>query len=632
LRGLASAGLALSASALLLASGKTEKEPFRHGPHVAGQWLSLPEVPRDCRGCHDYERGRDPQAACLQCHFKDSLKLTGSTPAFEKGLDPLRDAKAPFQHRDHLRYDCKRCHAPPTGGPAVVPDDMPVPKGSGLCQDCHDPKGEKAPPEAVAPPVHEKLLKGLNASPRMGPEGFRGFDHLDHISRQAMEKQDPSVCGKCHESVAQAGASDLGKKEFALKSCAACHVQLGGVAVVYATKAKTQKSLAAATFPHDKHLSAQAREKDEQIREKGCFACHVYAENSATFDLKPKFGSYGACITCHVHESWKVPDHGQVDNCAGCHTVGAGEMKTNRPQVLVSRSRSQSFRVTTQAHPFITGASTPAGSEDCTKCHVAPLTSAPSRIQEKKFVHATHLPPEPKAEDCLACHASRVSNAKIPAEIAQAYDPAACARCHRGGEVETAKAEASSRPVPDFSHASHLQKTGCLDCHKPDQSKPDLDVGTLPKALDCSQCHDHRTSAETTGGKDQKYVETCARCHASGVPRKGTSVDAERLVLAAAEGSQFHPSDVACKICHEVPHRGLTLKSEPHVFGLARDSKVHDRAGTPESCLCCHWDRQQTAKYHPRGFQAKPGQGMVQSVREAFGSSMQGYPGESCAR
>lgn len=625
------AGLALAVAAAAAALPASEKEPFRHGPHVAGQWLSLPEVGRDCRGCHDYERGRDPQAVCLDCHYRESLRWAGSTPAFETGLDPLRDPTAPFRHKDHLRYDCKRCHAPPTGGPAVVPDDMPVPKGSGVCQECHDPKDSKAPPEAKEPEVYEKLLKGLNSSRWMGPEGFRGFDHLDHLSREAVQKQDSSSCSNCHESVAQAGSLDLGEKEFALKSCASCHLQEHRGPVAFLTKEAAWESRSAATFPHDKHLGAQARERDAAIREKGCFACHLYEEKKATFDLKAKFGDYGACVACHAHESWKVADHGEVDNCSGCHTVGTGEMKTNRPRTEVSRPRPASFRIETQAHPFITGASA-TQTEDCARCHLAPLREAPSRIQEKEFSHATHLPAEPRAEDCLACHASKIGATNTSAEIKQTYGAETCSRCHRGGEIEAAMREASPRRVPEFSHASHLQKVGCLDCHKPDQSLPALDVGTLPKALDCSQCHSHSVRPEITGGKDQNYVAACARCHASGVPRKGTSVSVLRLALAGSQGSQFHPKDSDCKTCHAVPHRGLLLKSEPNVFGISRDSKVHDRAGTPESCLCCHWDRQQTPKYHPRGFQAKAGQGVVQAIRESFGNSMEGFPGEKCQR
>src|SRR5262245_11845275 len=75
---------------------------FPHSKHVPREWITSAEVPRDCRGCHDYAGGRLPEASCKVCHEK-SDKDGGPTLRVEGSLKSLAPAPSPFDHKQHLK-------------------------------------------------------------------------------------------------------------------------------------------------------------------------------------------------------------------------------------------------------------------------------------------------------------------------------------------------------------------------------------------------------------------------------------------------------------------------------------------------------------------------------------------------
>lgn len=626
-------------SAILIGSSfllteKKEREPFRHGPHVSAAWLSSAEVKRDCRGCHDYEKERDPQSACLNCHFQGALELDNSASSLSQNLNPLRDPVRPFQHKDHLRYDCKSCHAPQIDGPAVIPDHLPVSRGAAICQDCHDPKKSNTDKKTNSPELFTRFLTSLNQSPSMSPAGFHPFRHDEHLRKEELEGKNPASCTQCHLETSTANATDLSGKEFSLKTCESCHRGKELNTAFFETKSETLRSVSHGTFPHSKHLSERALSLDANLQREGCFACHQYQNKDSRFELKSGFGNYQGCVSCHAHEPWKVPDHGEIESCLDCHNLDIAEMKKNRPTLEIARPNPEAFSILSQSHPFITTRS--AKDDNCAQCHRADAETLSSRIHKEPFNHRTHLSPESKSQECSVCHAKAIEKTPSPAVIYQIYQESACASCHRGSAPQITDAKTETRSVPVFSHLEHLPATPragakalqCLDCHETNPEQGAREMRIKPKALDCSQCHDHRENAVITGGKDQNYVESCARCHVDGIPEKGSEKLRGRLHITNVLASQFHSQEGDCGSCHRIEQREKILNKDPHVFSRKRNSQIHAKAGTPANCLGCHWDRQQIARYQPLSIKAKPGQGVVDAIREQLGNSVDQYPGE----
>jgi hypothetical protein len=629
--------------------GKGKNSAFVHTEHVSPQWLLSEEVERDCRGCHRYQEGHDPTTVtCEGCHYIKGQRTIETPPGFQ--FSSLRDEASPFLHKFHLSLECKECHNPSTpkvwgGEPeklsttTEIPGDMPIPKGAGVCMRCHNPMGSKPFPKAIERDILMGHLESLDQSPRMGPGGFRGFSHTDHMSVHDLNS--PERCAECHSSVAKADVSALWENQFTVDSCAPCHVTAKAPLGFEFSEVRHQ-SRAALCFPHGPHLGAKALEDDESLRTKRCLACHVFDRKTSTYRVLESFDQYEGCVQCHAHESWKVADHGEVDDCGGCHSVGQGSMKENRPTVEVERPRPTAFRILQQVHPFITDKK--GNRKECAQCHVAGLEELPSRIGEKKFTHKAHLPDAPTEEDCKTCHDEAVAKTKSSADITTTYNSDRCKDCHRGkAKIEPVlPAKAKKRRVNVFSHADHLAAPGaqgepytCLTCH--DASNPNADIGTKPRALDCSECHDHDENAPVTSGKDRAYIDNCIRCHASGVPQKDEPVFVTRQLIGNVVGSQHHPFGRDCTDCHSRPLEELTrvvTEHEDHFTGKQLSFvdfhfiRTDGPNATPpwSDCFCCHWG-QQMERRRPGRHQDTP----VKEIRRLLGDKIEGYPGKGCA-
>ena len=144
------------------------------------------------------------------------------------------------------------------------------------------------------------------------------------------------------------------------------------------------------TFPHKPHLSAEALKKDDLAQ--ACLACHEWRKGGTevNWPLKPTWtapgkSTYGRCVSCHSHrgkaEAVNLKHEGAfADTCVICHVAGleGGSLKNDRPQTTVKRRKPGTvFRITTQAHPFITGRTADA---TCSDCHRAKIPLLPSRL------------------------------------------------------------------------------------------------------------------------------------------------------------------------------------------------------------------------------------------------------------
>ena len=593
------------------------RRDFRHGDHVQSDWFRIDradEVARDCRGCHGYEEGkeRDPQSVCRNCHYAGAFELEAD-PGFEEDLEALRSevAVAGFRHADHLALTCYTCHAPLPGT-----DTIPIPRGVDTCAGCHDPSAQLdltllVQSQEPTAGWRERFYDTLNDAgkvPSMGPDGFDGFLHTDHLrdvdrtmplTEFSSSSDAQNDCGACHLSMRNATARTLQENQYSLENCGRCHQGSGGEPQRFAEQSLLRPSRAALTFSHADHLTFGEQRRGEvcggdgyeRIEQKACHACHVFGADRNTYDLKEDHWKYAGCVACHDGDSWSAAGtgpradrdwwHGKWDGCERCHEFGTSDMKDDLHVVDVLRLRPKAFLIETHAHPFITQRAGTNRDEECSQCHVAPVAELPSRlIPERTFSHATHLPPytgEPENREkiqarCVRCHEGRVRSATSlldidPGPLGLTYDPAACGECHVNTKMRPVLppiGEAERRTVLEFPHDVHVDvkmpdgtAINCLTCHVGDGPRPTYvagDVGVITDAASCVLCHRHDArSFEFTGGADHTDVGSCRLCHVEEVPAVGTLPETLRKGISGLEITQLHPSDPSCSTCHALP-------------------------------------------------------------------------------
>lgn len=521
------------------------------------------------------------------------------------------------------------------------------------------------------------LVEALNGAPAMGPNAgaerhVGPFRHQDHIlpehsgsatslsqlmnADKGAERARRANCAACHGPMFDAvagmtppeGSETHVSFEQTAENCGACHISDGaGTPISFRVEASTKPSLAAATFSHADHLrigrpSGEAVKATaagyESIHEEGCFACHEHdAAAAGSYVLSDGLGSeqaFQGCQECHSTSAWAPvehgdwwthEDHGSWQSCTPCHDFAQPDFLANRPLVQVERRRPGVFRIETQMHPHITTAPGESIEQSCAECHRQPVAELPSRIQEAPFRHASHLPAEPSAEDCLRCHGPNVSLAEFSgdlgrrlaqggvlaaapeAQVGLVYDPASCTECHLGAapvaSSEGSEAALTPREVPEFSHGAHVGKPlangemmGCAECHVFDpggqmagesgaeMAAAPIEIRTVAEAMDCTLCHDHSwtpPAAAAAGGDTSSWparalvtgagitpaeVQACTLCHVSGIPVDGAEWTIPSAMVAdlAGNAGQFHPDDRECATCH-IPREGLIAAASTSV-------------------------------------------------------------------
>ena len=554
------------------------------------------------------------------------------------------------------------------------------------------------PPPAGQEAAYGKRLVDVFAAPAEGinkaPPPLGGdFDHDDHAGLR---------CVECHAAIPAAAAKDIGTGQIAVTACGTCHQGAGGQPLAAATGTKPQprelRTLGA--FTHADHYrfvqqgqqprepaaaTAPALAKLRDANKGGCDACHVQ-KKAAVGLVQPDFPfergyskyTYLECQDCHAVPGWSTgesaakPLHDSADGaidgkngwaaCTACHVPGVATMKTERPTTDVERFANATFRFTTHTHPDITSKGIElagrAAIGECATCHRAKVAELPTRLAERPFRHATHLPPNATAKDCTACHPT-ASTAASTGELAadfRTYSLQVCTTCHLGGpgtELVSGDGKPAPRRVPLFPHGPHVKAgASCTDCHEP--ARDGADIVTKPAAAACAVCHDHRPGG--SGPIDPKAegllageALSCVRCHhepgqplaeAVPAPRPPTlAVEPrhriETAVFAGFAQPQFHPLGTECKQCHAISqasdsrYAGIKRTRVDHVFA-ARTGKVHTDAKEPANCLACHWTSRNRMEAAVRGndplreFRIVP---EAQATRARFGNLAPNFPG-----
>ena len=221
----------------------------------------------------------------------------------------------------------------------------------------------------------------------------------------------------------------------------------------------------------------------------------------------------GDCASCHregrkiahreckaCHPMGRMVRNGKAARmCSACHTgykKKRGRMKMTFAFPPYQKREGAEFILTRFNH----GRHATIGMRDCTVCH-SPAWRAKKKKKAGRIEPVTHAA-------CATCHARGI-------------DPAMnrCQGCHSATSAPSpalwSRRASPFRVTNAFDHRSHEAKSGntdCVNCHtdvNPGVGEPVL----RPKKVDCSGCHDGKTSFST---EDEAH---CKSCHKSGDKR-----------------------------------------------------------------------------------------------------------------
>ena len=299
----------------------------------------------------------------------------------------------------------------------------------------------------------------------------------------------------------------------------------------------------------------------------------------------------------------------------------------------------------TDCHQGQEGVELKPKAETCTDCHEEEVMlpvglPALSRDLLASFPHGTHA----EALECSDCHEG-IGKDEIPAGKPLVGE-AKCFSCHEDNEVEIAKdncagchAKApegdlsakveSSTMAFHFSHANHVPKVGCGDCHKnahqtagaTEEGKEN--AGSIhciecheqrkagPPETGCTQCHkdnpskirppDHKAVWMRNHGRESAWREfdehgkecaqchredACVSCHKQRRPRDHTGLWRMRTHGQAASWGRDR-----CKTCHETSSCVQCHRNTRPINHTGGWRFLHSRAvesGTYGDCTACH--------------------------------------------
>ncbi|MFK7743195.1 MAG: cytochrome c3 family protein [Planctomycetota bacterium] len=678
---------------------------------------------RGCHAFGPDQPVSSPQEHCEKCH-DDKLRIAFEGGA-DKDLTPFASrTRQAFRHHTHGMLECRQCHLPDTKirmnslpietgpGQCAQCHEKTQAKAAiasfrwfeGALQSDELARAIGLPGKFEVPTDVDAYADKLDRAFASPGEGINAllqaggnFTHGDHLALD---------CRSCHEGIDEAGLAGTGTGAIEASGCGECHIRADGEAASVAAPTRMfRESWSLGAFAHSDHFgserkgdicTAQAYADYKTEGSESCAQCHVYAPERLGFDGRdfPFDGEssnhrYQDCQQCHAVDGWRtgeankpVPLHGsgiagdrsaaagaasgwssEEAQCTSCHVFGEPDMAATRPQASVQRLAGTTFVFAGQTHPYIT--TDGGGAEDvqktCTECHRAVVPSLPSRLIEKRFRHATHLPggdAQLASKDCTQCHpgSAQAGSSETLAIDYRTYDMKVCSECHLGDPVRESLAAdfvPKRADVVSFPHEPHaLAELSCTECHV--LGADGEDIQTKPESLSCSQCHDHILQED---GPRTEYVfgdevKSCANCHDAAedgtvaVPAiRGTEAAASDPHYGAMQGmfagfadAQFHPSSSECATCHranidEGAGRLRAIRLAEQDFVLAdRDGQFH--SGTngkdqirqrfnnkPAGCISCHWVKFNAVDKYKEARPETP------ESRSKFGNQFEGWPG-----
>jgi hypothetical protein len=387
--------------------------------------------------------GPAPKEACAGCHGAElpARKLAEVAPARDRAR-PVHDVALQFEsfsHAKHLHpsavfesgkaYTCATCHqqrAADGRGFATVTyesclgchkgwrlEDRKHGRDSGVCADCHEKTGEKGlKTTATAPapvrfafepqdhPVTKEACAACHVSGKVGSERrvaglpFRHDHHLPVFPDGVLDEESSRTrCASCHANVrASKSLADLsksGRLDVDLAACSKCHK--GNATVAPAdTKRGTDggaTGTARADIVHRSHYGGARGTANSDVLARGCFSCHVLAQDGVAMGVGPKAR---ACADCHA-------GHQRI-SCAACHrdldpTAAAGQPPRCEKSVIDAKLAVTAKRGGVEKFDHF---SPNHGALACDTCHAG--VDSTNRLKVIALPTAT-------MDACVRCHA-----------------------------------------------------------------------------------------------------------------------------------------------------------------------------------------------------------------------------------
>jgi hypothetical protein len=301
--------------------------------------------------------------------------------------------------------------------------------------------------------------------------------------------------------------------------------------------------------PKEKEFFIHAFHKDKLGGTLECNMCHVAVKEGSVSLKRP---GHDQCITCHSDDFNK--DIKQVI-CAQCHTAfpptGAADLA---PFPRYKGSRAILFQFSHAQHvdqKARLDAKT-GFRADCTFCH--------------KFDAKGQFATFPGHEQCATCH----SKAGMTPQLNASLTAEGCRGCHTPEEIEnphfTETRQLTGRHVVDgkyvdiaFNHVAHFKVKDqfdlkCTTCHYAVPTSTSVQDLTLPKMLDCVQCHD---SAKAI--KAEFRMSNCKTCHTDTVATgaapsshtRGVKPDFHTEAFRHDHARESVAANAKCFVCHQ---------------------------------------------------------------------------------
>jgi hypothetical protein len=279
-----------------------------------------------------------------------------------------------------------------------------------------------------------------------------------------------------------------------------------------------------------------------------CSLCHTAVKEGSVELKRP---GHDQCMACHADDFNNVK---QII-CAQCHQNFPPDGATDLfPFPRYKSSRAILFQFSHAMHVDQKARINPATGfrADCTFCH--------------KFDEQGIFAKFPGHAQCAGCHSKPGMKPKLDASL----DAEGCRGCHSPEEIENPGFTETRRMIAPvavsgkyvdirFSHIAHFKEKdqfhiNCTTCHYAIPRSTSLANLTLPRMLDCVECHD--TSKIIPA---EFRMTNCSTCHADTAAGLNVPVSHVRNVKPAFHTATFRirhsdeasSPDAKCYVCHQ---------------------------------------------------------------------------------
>jgi len=339
--------------------------------------------------------------------------------------------------------------------------------------------------------------------------------------------------------------------------------------------------------------------KEKLNGELECSLCHVAVKEGSVTLKRP---GHDQCITCHSDDFNKELNQKICSQCHSTFPPTGSEDLVAFPRYKGSRAILFDFSHNKHVDAKARIDAKTGFRADCTFCH--------------KFDPKGQFATFPGHEQCAACHSKAGMKPQLTADLSAA----GCRGCHTPEEIEnpgfteTRRFAGAHQTVGGkyvniaFSHVAHFKVKDefdlhCTTCHYAIPSSTSINNLTLPRMVDCVQCHDSARAI-----KAEFRMSNCKTCHldtvsvSSTVPAshtKNVKPDFHTEAFRLHHESEAAAPDSKCFVCHQNVRASASARSQcdgchqvmlpaNHTARWKDDTHGKYAALDRTSCATCH--------------------------------------------